>query len=168
MLTKLHVLPVLTTLALGLSLDIIRPSRLWQPNGTLHLPPLPNPYPVPNRPFTIDFNSEIGDVELNETDALRVIDTAIHTLVNDIRVHGDRPIPSDPLEAIDFESGTVYFTVESLSEPPDPFVTYNDTIAILDAFSLKMSREGYCRWFGLVESTGGGAALAEASVSDWI
>ena len=80
--------------------------------------------------------------------------------------HGDGPIPRHPSVELRFTFGTVEFAISPLIEPLQPALSYNDTIAILVAFSLKMSREGYRARFAEIFLTQGGGHLGDALFSD--
>ena len=84
-------------------------------------------------------------------------------IVNDhIRQHGDGPISQTGLT---FELGGVVFGLAPVPAQPQPILTYSDTIAVMAAFSLKMSREGYRQWFASVDVTGGGEHLGDALIT---
>ena len=104
------------------------------------------------------------NVEFEKNDVLGLINLAIHSLIDELCMHGDGPIPKDPSILLCFEFNTVEFLIYPYLEPPDQILTYNDTTAILDAFSLKMSREGYSHRFAVVLSSAADL-LAESSIT---
>ena len=71
---------------------------------------------------------------------------------------GDRPIPENLLL---FYKG-IMFNVIPFSAPDQPDLTYNDTIAILEAFMLKTKLEGYHEWIAECHWNIGGRFLGDA------
>lgn len=133
-----------------------------QANRTLQLDPIPNPYPVPDTAFSLDF--QMGEFMLVRRDVVGCINYAYSVIVDHINQHGDTPIPRDPapLKVI---SDTVEFSILSIIAPHLPVVSYSDTLAILRAFAMKMSRNGYRSWFALIVTTEGGDHIGGALIT---
>ncbi|KAL9011739.1 MAG: hypothetical protein Q9173_003447, partial [Seirophora scorigena] len=119
---------------------------------------LPSPYPVPDTAFTIDFDQNDREFPaLPAADVDSCISYALETVIKDIRREGDGPISSE-LD-IDCYPRNLQLTVTSFSE--DVGISYNDTIAIMTALSLKMRRDGYRARFGEIVAAGTGNPRGE-------
>jgi len=143
--------------------DSITNRRTRQVNGTLQLNPLPNPYPVPDKPFSIFF--EERQETLSRGDVVGCIHQAYDVILDHLCQHGDSPLPRVP-SSLDFQFGNVIFGIAPVTWLPPPFLTYNDTLAVLEAFSVKMSRDGYWSWFAEITLTEGGGHLGDALISE--
>lgn len=128
-------------------------SRLASPN--LRLNSLPNPYPVPNRPFSLDFIARQSNLPKANVD--RCLEYALITLIY-IVGSGHPPVPSH----VKIPYGGITFNVDPVSSPYQPDLTYNDTIAILEAFVLKTKVEGYKEWIAEARWDIGGRYLGDA------
>ena len=60
---------------------------------------------------------------------------------------------------INVRYGTAIFSLGPFPFPPYLPLTYNDTFAVLDGFSTKMSREGYSYWFAEVDRIPGNTRI---------
>ncbi|KAL8788389.1 MAG: hypothetical protein Q9195_007347 [Heterodermia aff. obscurata] len=112
-----------------------KPSNTSQPRITI-----PNPYPMPNSPYSIDFGDPGTLVRPDEVQ--RFLDHALDDLVTHIQTHGDAPLPIwwGDVHCYQFDYSHYKFEVNSVENNG---LTYNDTIQILVAFSLKSRLEGY-------------------------
>ena len=133
-----------------------------QPKEALQIDPLPNPYPVPDRAFSVDFAAD--EPELPQSDADGCIFLAYHHVMEHIRQHGDGPIPPSP-RALLYTFRTVDLGIDRLDVPHQFALTYNDTMTILFAFAVKMRREGYRSYFAEIIQTQGGGHLGDALIS---
>lgn len=79
-----------------------------------------------------------------------------------ISVDGDGPIPPGPIPILQWLNGDAVFEIERTTAPPQPFISYDDTIAILLAFSMKISREGSRHWSAVIILTEGHGQLGNA------
>lgn len=103
---------------------------------------LPNPYHVPGREFSLDFIGSYPDLRKEDVDDL--VSYATMEVVKHIREHGDGPLP---LESYRFPHAPLEFIIRPWDNiPAEHSLTYNDTTAILEAFKLKMVRQGYHAW----------------------
>ncbi|KAI4173832.1 MAG: hypothetical protein LQ348_006463, partial [Seirophora lacunosa] len=129
------------------------PRQLLRPRDVL-----PNPYPVPDTAFMIGFDQN-DDVfpALPAADVDACISYALDTVIKDIRREGDGPIT--PELDIDYYPRNLQLTVTSFSE--DAGISYNDSIAIMTALSLKMRRDGYRARFGEIVAAGTGNPRGE-------
>lgn len=84
--------------------------------------------------------------------------------MHQISRHGDSIIPQHPA-CLQFFHGAVEFSLCPMAAPPQPILSYNDAIAILRAFSMKMSREGYRQWFADISLTEDGGFVGDALIS---
>ena len=116
---------------------------------------LPNPYPVPNHPFSLDFIARQANLPKTKVD--HCLKYALITLIYIAR-SGHAPVPSQ----VRIPYGGITFNVDPVSSPYQPDLTYNDTIAILEAFMLKTELEGYNEWIAEVGWDVGGGYLGEA------
>ena len=89
-------------------------------------------------------------------------------LIHDIRGHGDVPIPGGFHGQLNFDLRSVQIYINSWSEPPDPVLTYNDSVVILEAFRLKMSREGFFERSGEIEQTLALPRLGKVSIEAYV
>ena len=121
-----------------------------------------NPYPVPNRPFSINFHSP-GHEELLPTRAtINCIHKAYNILSYHVHYIGDGPIPIEG--GLYFSFHGVEFAVYAM--PPAQVhayvLSYSDAMHILNAFCVKMQSEGYRFRFGEVLMIGGGEHVGNA------
>ncbi|KAI4112306.1 MAG: hypothetical protein LQ345_006527 [Seirophora villosa] len=118
---------------------------------------LPNPYPVPDTAFMIDFDQNDHFPAFPAADVDACISYALDTVIKDIRNEGDGPIT--PELDINYYPRNLQLTVTSFSEQAG--ISYNDTIAIMTALSLKMRRDGYRARFGEIVAAGTGNPRGE-------
>ena len=85
----------------------------------------------------------------------------MHALIHHIIQHEDSSIPHD----LHFRYRNIVFGIWPMAAPPQPVLTYNDTVAILASFSEKMHREGYQWRFARVYPTHGDGHLGDALIS---
>lgn len=112
---------------------------------------MPNPFPVPGKPFSIQFGEAQGD-ELPPRDVQGCIRKAYKILDKHIKRDGDGPLPQHPTP-LQVQYGTVWFGLGPATRPPLPVLSYSDAIEILRAFSIKVGREGYRYEFGRIVNT---------------
>ncbi|KAL6714052.1 hypothetical protein ACLMJK_008546 [Lecanora helva] len=162
--------PILTsaTLAVGLSIDARNPASnrngqlsLSQPNNTLQFG-LPNPYPVPDKPFSLNFH-DWEFLLLSQSDVVGCLEQATTTLSWHIAQYGDGPIPQYP-EALRNLYGSVQFHISRTGIPNLPVLTFNDTLGVLDGFATKLNREGYRQQTADIILTHGGGLLGDAVI----
>ncbi len=120
---------------------------------------MPNPYPVPHRSFSIDFSSQERDIR--EIDVKRCLFLASNEVLRHIHLDGDGDIP----EYMEWTYGTAQFGISKLLDPPPPVLSYNDTVAIIDAFSMKARQDGYRYLFGEIFPNEGGEVLGDGLLS---
>lgn len=99
---------------------------------------------------------------LPRIDAIGCIDHAYEVLKQHINQHGDGRIPPASL-IIRFR--TIEFRIVPTWWAPQPALSYNDSIAILGAFELKMDREGYRAWLAIIDFPGGAGQRGDALIS---
>lgn len=114
----------------------------------------------------MDFEDGHEHEPMVRADVIGCTRRAYNALVQHINEHGDGPIPGHPIEELRFRFRTVEFGISPTTAPPLPVLSYNDTIAILLAFSLKMNREGYRKYFGAVVLNQGAGHLGDALLSN--
>ncbi|KAL8658489.1 MAG: hypothetical protein Q9202_007543, partial [Teloschistes flavicans] len=114
-------------------------------NQSLQLPPLPNPYPLPDSDLSIDF--EEPTYFLLARDVVDCFTSARAQIRRYMHRHPDRPIPlaNPPLTYI-WRSVKFLFYPESTRRG----FTFKDLLAVLDAFALKSSHEGYLSRRGFI------------------
>ena len=96
-----------------------------------------------------------------ELDARRCLLLAIQDIIHYISLHGDGDIPQNKR----WEYGTAEFVISRSSGQPPPFLSYNDTIAIIAAFSMKAGQIGYRHIYGEIVLTEDGETLSDAILS---
>lgn len=128
--------------------------------ASLNLPPIPNPFPVPNTDITLDFVPQPGAaLALPKDDVIDCVILAKEHLETLIREQGDRTIGHG------YELTYGLASVEIYSEnPPMQAVTYHQALSVLLGLSLKMAREGYRYRHTRVLHTGDGELLGTAVV----
>ena len=131
-----------------------------QANATLQLHDLPNPYPVPNKPFSLNFHPP--GVGLRVGDIIGCINRAQDIILAHIALHGDTPIPELPDESLAATFHTVRFKIARHAAPGSYVLSYRDTIPTLKAFGAKMSREGFHGLLADIILTQDGALLGSA------
>ncbi|KAL8947276.1 MAG: hypothetical protein Q9222_006424 [Ikaeria aurantiellina] len=109
--------------------------------------PLPNPYPVPGRPFSLDFDRQ--DVIMPSQDVKKTLGGGYREVRRYIQEYGDGPIPGEP-NPLYFTVGEAYVVISPIIAPPQPVLSYSDAAAILYAVFLKVSREGPYEYFAEV------------------
>lgn len=130
-------------------------------SGHLQLNILPNPYPVPGKPFSILFGIPGDDIP--PRDIRNCVLAAYHALNHHVREHRDGPIPQHP-DALRFRYGTVGFGIGPATAPPQRVLWYSDAIEILRALRVRSSQEGFHETFGRIEYTQSGRHLGDASI----
>ncbi|KAL8734558.1 MAG: hypothetical protein Q9166_001458 [cf. Caloplaca sp. 2 TL-2023] len=123
---------------------------------------LPNPYPMPGTPYSIDFvNPAVQPPPLVAAD----VDYAI-SFIREKEETASKQHRDSPMGARSFDFGNldlaVNFTITSTPPPGSEGMTCNDIFPILDAFSLKMKEEGYRQRFGNITVTDTGVGLGNA------
>ncbi|KAL8878340.1 MAG: hypothetical protein Q9198_003828 [Flavoplaca austrocitrina] len=130
-------------------------------NGTSRLN-LPNPYPIPNTPFNITFNPP--QKPLIHEDVVHCLKHARSQVVSHIKEHGDGPIPNNGEEAdhLFYPYKTVSFDIDSNELLEVQRLSYSITAAVLDAFALKMIKEGYFHREAKIVTADSGEQIGEA------
>ncbi|KAL9021917.1 MAG: hypothetical protein Q9185_000931 [Variospora sp. 1 TL-2023] len=103
----------------------------------VQLPTIPNPYPLPDTPFSLNFR-DIPDrgARLPRADVDRSITIARQEILQHIQRHGN-----GKMSGRRFRNGDIDLSLGLDWRGTD--FTYQDFLATLLVFSLKMSREGY-------------------------
>lgn len=106
--------------------------------------PLPNPFEIPNTPYSIDFLEDEARVPpLSRFDFSLCVQLAIQRLTASIQDNGDVPIPQTPHE-MKYSFRTVAFSLMVMPVQPTRDVIYSDVIAVLRVLARKMIGEGMC------------------------
>lgn len=103
----------------------------------VQLPTIPNPYPLPDTPFSLNFrNIPDRGAQLPRADVDRSITIARQEILQHIQRHGN-----GEMSGRTFRNGDIDLFLGLDWRGTD--FTYQDFLAILLVFSLKMSQEGY-------------------------
>ena len=136
-------------------------SSCFGANCLLQLHNLPNPYPVPDRPFRIDFHERGQEERLPTWATINCIHKVYNILNYHVHYIGDGPIPIEG--GLYFSFHGVEFGVYAMPAPAHSYVlSYSDTLHILNAFCFKMQNDGYRFRFGEVLMNGGGGHVGNA------
>ncbi|KAL8907308.1 MAG: hypothetical protein Q9207_001485 [Kuettlingeria erythrocarpa] len=162
-LTKLQ---VIFSVAAALSVDAaglrLYPnlSQLDRPAGniTLRIRPIPNPYPLPNTPFSIDFD-EPG-LPIRYRDAQACIRHARHQIQQFINEHGG----GGDLPFREYHYNSVAWGIDPVAPAAGPALKWDDADAILLAFTLKLNGVGYRSYWARVVLTQGGELVGSAAI----
>ncbi|KAM0800321.1 hypothetical protein BDR22DRAFT_908836 [Usnea florida] len=151
-------LPLLTlSLPSSTSTTLLNTTHL----NPLLLNPLPNPYPIPNSPITLDFAPlPLTPPPLSPTDLtslITLLTTHFDTLIS---AKGDQPIARRIRQIVGSVSVKFYS-----GDIPIQRMTYSEAVAVLGGFGLKMEREGFVRREARVLETGSGDVLGVVVVS---
>ncbi|KAI4285679.1 MAG: hypothetical protein L6R35_004606, partial [Caloplaca aegaea] len=119
---------------------------------------LPNPYPVPDRPFVIDFAQQ-GDQFL-PADVDRCINGALQFTIQHVQTQGDGSIPHQ----LSIYNRATMLQVVMTSIRNDAMLSYNDTVIIIETMGLKMRRDGYRARLGHIIETSTGDLLGDISL----
>lgn len=129
-------------------------------DGTLRLESIPNPYPMPHTPYNIQFDEDPGE-PLPQVDARTCLILVRQQLLRYIRVHGG----DHDLEPCEFRYESVSFGVVPFAgQITGRHLTYFDMNAIIAAFSLKMSSDGYRTLRGRIFMTVNGQEVGTALI----
>lgn len=125
---------------------------------SLQLHPIQNPYPMPGTPFSLDFYLvHAVNYPLAPTKVMNCILAVRREVFAYVGEHGNKPIP-----ALNYRFSRVDFEISPILEQHMArYITYRDVIAILLAYSLKMSRESYRARCARVIMTEGGELVGE-------
>ncbi|KAL8926845.1 MAG: hypothetical protein Q9208_002654 [Pyrenodesmia sp. 3 TL-2023] len=115
------------------------PSQQNGPIGNETALTLSNPYPIPNTAYKINFHPPTGPPL--SSDVANCINHARGQIASHLRQHGDGPIPGGH-DSLSYRSQTVIFNIVPVPLPTEGQLTYNDTLAVLDAFDSKMKQQG--------------------------
>ncbi|KAL8904667.1 MAG: hypothetical protein Q9207_003117 [Kuettlingeria erythrocarpa] len=132
-------------------------------NDTLGAP-ISNPYPLPGTQYSIAFYAVPPSAPtLNREHCINCINNA-HRLINQhIQTHGDGPIPENVFKGLTYSYRTVEFIIAPApGAGPDAELSYSDAATVLDAYALKMSREGYYTRPAFIFVTDGGRRAGKA------
>ncbi|KAL8987522.1 MAG: hypothetical protein Q9177_003276 [Variospora cf. flavescens] len=103
----------------------------------VQFPPIPNPYPLPDTPFSLNFRDKPDrGARLPRADVERSITIAQQEIHQHIQRHGN-----GKMSGRTFRNGDIDLSLGLDSRGTD--FTYQDFFAALLVFALKMSREGY-------------------------
>ncbi|KAL8883271.1 MAG: hypothetical protein Q9192_007296 [Flavoplaca navasiana] len=136
--------------------------KVYRPdiNGTSGLD-LPNPYSIPDTPFNITFNPP--QRPLIHEDVVDCLEHARSQVVSHIKEHGDDPIPNgEEADPLFYPYKTVLFDINSNELPEVQRLSYGLAAAVLDAFALKMIREGYFHREAKIVTADSGEQIGEA------
>ncbi|KAL8917364.1 MAG: hypothetical protein Q9208_007982 [Pyrenodesmia sp. 3 TL-2023] len=124
---------------------------------------IPNPYPLPGTPYSISFEStQHRAPALNRVESLNCINVAYRQINGHIRAHGNEVIPRTR-PGLEYRYGTVEFSISSGREVrPGAEMSYSTAAAVLGAYALKMSQEGYRPRLARVFVTDGGKPVGDA------
>ncbi|KAL9012578.1 MAG: hypothetical protein Q9173_002660 [Seirophora scorigena] len=145
--TRLRLIFLLATVAAAASTPHGSPSSLFQ--STAKNPPylsiLGNPYPIPNSPYSIDFDAP--GPWLNSFEARQMLPWARRRYQEHIRKNHDGHR--------DLKDSIWHFQTITFGIVPEPsggvtHLKWRDALAIVDAFQLKVYREGYREWAGRI------------------
>ena len=128
-------------------------------NGTSGLN-LPNPHSIPNTPFNITFNPP--QRPLIHQDVVDCLKNARGQVLSHTKEHGDGPIPNGEADHLFYPYKTVSFDIDSNERPEAQRLSYSLTAAVLDAFALKMIREGYFHREAKILTADSGEQIGEA------
>ena len=111
---------------------------------------LPNPYPMPDSPYSINFQDP-GPFLGPQSEVETFLGHTFTKVVNHIHRYGDGPLPLlfDNVYGCQIYEGPYGFSVRT----PANGLTYNDTTHILAAMTLKSRLEGYRERVGDVVET---------------
>ncbi|KAI4138214.1 MAG: hypothetical protein LQ341_004768 [Variospora aurantia] len=122
---------------------------------------LPNPYPVPDRPFVIDFAQQGGQFPpLVPADVDRCINGALQFTIQHVQTQGDGSIPHQ----LSIYNRATKLQVVVTSIRNDAMLSYNDTVVIIETMGLKMRRDGYRARLGHIIATSTGDLLGDISL----
>ena len=125
------------------------------PHTLQQLSNLPNPYPIPDSPYSINFQNP-GPFLGEPREVEKFLVHAFHQVLDHIQRFGDRPLPLmfDDVYGyhIHDEDGPFAFALVTTQNG----LTYNDTTRILTAVAWKTRLEGYFRLVGNVFETATG------------
>ncbi|KAI4200317.1 MAG: hypothetical protein LQ346_002395 [Caloplaca aetnensis] len=135
-------------------------SQLERPAGniTLQTRPIPNPYPLPNTPFSIDFD-EPG-LPIRYRDAQGCIRHARRQVQRYINVHGGHV----DLPFREYHYNSVSWGIAPVAPTAGPALKWNNADAILLAFTLKLNGVGYRSYWARIILTQGGEVVGSAAI----
>lgn len=122
--------------------------------GTLIRHPIPNPYPIPNTDLSIFFDPP--ELPIPRTDAVCCITYARQQILLHTEKFGDGPIPA----GLRYRWGFVRLDILPSKVPGHRRLTYDETIGMIGAYSVKMTREGFFGRSASISVTEGGEVLA--------
>ncbi|KAL8757034.1 MAG: hypothetical protein Q9199_002511 [Rusavskia elegans] len=142
--------------------EVIGEARLGQegkPWSTrLQLGPLPNPFPLPDTPFSLDFHEDHAAArQLPPTNVAECIATIRRETLQHIRRYGNGLIPP-----LGFQISGIGVDLVSAHQPMP--LTYQDFVAILLVFAHKMGREGYYERFADIIMSEGGEIIGDVQM----
>lgn len=114
-------------------------------DSNLSLHSLPNPYPVPERDFSLRFLPPLQ--ALPKATVELCISQTFHRLIRHIRKYGDGQIPM----ILRIQTKTVELYV--YRGIADLHLSYNDTVAIVEVLDLKLKHDGWKELFAHIELT---------------
>ena len=128
-------------------------------NNTLRLQSLPNPYPMPDSPYSLDFAPPGRILPRNNVVAcLFTVRLELHAHIRSHRKH-------DEFKGRDWlcAQENIVFAIK----PPvlgRATLTFGDAYQVLDAFALKMGQDGYRSLWAQVLTTQGGIYVGNARI----
>ncbi|KAI4281022.1 MAG: hypothetical protein L6R38_003995 [Xanthoria sp. 2 TBL-2021] len=121
---------------------------------------LPNPYPIPETPYNATFR--LPKAPLIREDVLGCLNYARREVVSHIKEYGDGPIPNGQADPLLYPYRTVFFDIDSNELPENQRLSYNVAAAVLVAFELKMTEEGYFHREAEIVMADSGEVIGEA------
>lgn len=114
---------------------------------------------MPNTPYTINF--EAPSVLLIHDHVLNCLVEAGSQLIGYVERHGNRPIPGGR-ESLIYRYQTVAFEIEPAEPAVERPLSYLDAAAVLIAYAIKMSQDGYRQRSAEIFLTDGGQRVGDA------
>lgn len=93
---------------------------------------------------------------------------AYDVILDHLRRHGDSPLPQDSSvsasASVEVRYGIVEFDLSPSTVPPQHCLSYSDTLTVLKAFSMNMSREEDTTWLAGLFLTEGNVRIEDALI----
>lgn len=120
--------------------------------------PLPNPFPLPNTPFSLDFHElHPGAPHLPRANVFECLMTIRREMLQHIGEQGNGPISS-----LGFQIRGI--GLDLVAAHQQTALRYHDFVVILLTISLKMGREGYYARFADIIMSRGGEILGDVQI----
>ncbi|KAL8960256.1 MAG: hypothetical protein Q9193_003006 [Seirophora villosa] len=119
---------------------------------------IPNPFPLPNTPFSLDFDSVPAGAEpLPPANVDNCLMTIRQEILQHIRRHGNGPVSS-----IGFRINDIDFDIIPAQQQTP--LSYQDLLAMLRAIRLKMGQQGYYGLYAEIIMTEGREILGDVQI----